>query len=147
MEFHLAKANKQDWNFIWSLRVATMKAMTTQSYGWDETTQRSYAEESLSGEIVIVEDEPVGVITLSDWGDQLHLTWIAILPRIQGKGLGTQLIQYCQQKAISKQKPLTLQVLRNNPAISLYKRCGFELCNGNDTYKLRMVWADYLIPL
>jgi hypothetical protein len=32
---------QQDWDFIWSLRIATMKDVIAGSYGWDEETQRT----------------------------------------------------------------------------------------------------------
>ena len=141
MEFYLRKVEKQDWDFIWALRVETMKEKIVNSYGWDEMIQRSYAEESFNGEIVIVNDQPVGVITLCDWGEQLHLTWIAIRPELQKKGIGTKLIQHCQEQAAKIQKPLTLQVLSNNQAISLDKRCGFKIFNENSSGKVMMRWC------
>jgi ribosomal protein S18 acetylase RimI-like enzyme len=140
MKFQLRKVDQQDWDFIWSLRVATMKDLIVGSYGWDEDTQRSYAEESLNGQIVLVDGVSVGVVTLLDWDDQLHLTWIAVLPEMQGRGIGTALIQYCQQQAVNIQKPLTLQVVSNNPSISLYKRCGFEIYAQNSLDKIIMRW-------
>ncbi|MEH1829707.1 MAG: GNAT family N-acetyltransferase [Nostoc sp.] len=140
MEFQLRQANKDDWDFIWSLRVVTMKDMIAQSYGWDENIQRSYAQESLTGKLILVYGVAVGVITLSDWGEQLHLTWLAIVPQMQRQGLGSNLIQYCQQQAIKLGKPLTLQVLRNNPAVSLYRRFGFEISEQNTSDKLLMQW-------
>ena len=48
MEFYLRKVEKQDWDFIWALRVETMKEKIVNSYGWDEMIQRSYAEESFN---------------------------------------------------------------------------------------------------
>lgn len=141
MDFQLRKAEKQDWNFIWSLRIATMKDIVARSYGWDEKTQRSYAEESLNGEIALVVGVPVGVITLSDWGDQLHMVWIAVLPEMQRQGIGTKLLQYSQQQALKKQKPLTLQVLSNNPAIGIYQRCGFEIDGQDSQGKVLMRWS------
>lgn len=141
MEFYLKKAEKSDWDFIWTLRIKTMKEKIVNSYGWDEEAQRSYAEESHDrGLIVIVDNKPVGVVTLSDWGDQLHLTWIAIAPEFQRKGIGTKLIKYCQQEAVKIQKPLTLQVLSNNQAISLYKRCGFKKISESNSGKFMMRW-------
>jgi ribosomal protein S18 acetylase RimI-like enzyme len=141
MEFDLRKAEKQDWEFIWLLRLKTMKETIVNSYGWDEKTQQSYAEESYNeGQIVIVNNKPIGVVTLSDWIDQLHLTWIAIVPEFQRKGVGTKLIKYCQEQAIKIQKPLTLQVLRNNRAFSLYKQCGFQIINESNSGKLIMRW-------
>jgi hypothetical protein len=88
MTFRLRKAEEADLDFIWRLRVATMKDAISQSYGWDEETQRGYAAESLRGEIVLIDENPVGVLTLADWGDQTHLVWMAILPEMQRQGLG-----------------------------------------------------------
>ena len=87
MTFRLRKAEESDLDFIWRLRVATMKESVSQSYGWDEETQRGYAAESLRGEIVLIDEKPVGVLTLADWGDQMHLVWMAILPEAQRQGL------------------------------------------------------------
>ncbi len=141
MKFELRKVEKQDWDFIWTLRVETMKEKIANSYGWDEETQRRYAEESYDrGQIVLVDNKPIGVVTLSNWGDQLHLTWIAIAPEFQRQGIGTKLIEYCQQEAIKMQKPLTLQVLSNNQVISLYKRCGFKKISENSSGKFMMRW-------
>ena len=141
MRIQLRKADKQDWDFIWSLRVATMKDTIACSYGWDENTQRSYAEESLKGEIVLIAGMPVGVITLSDWEDQLHLTWIAVLPEMQGQGIGTELLQYSQQQAVKKQKPLTLQVSPSHSIVQLYQRCGFEIYSQDSQGKIKMRWS------
>ena len=140
MLFHFRNATPDDWDFIWSLRVATLKDMIQQSYGWVEATQRSYAEESLNGEVVLVDDKPVGVLTLSDWTDQLHLTWMAVAPEMQRRGLGGALIQHAQLRASNAGKPLTLQVLRNNPAVSLYEKCGFEICGHSGPHMLLMRW-------
>lgn len=140
MRFRLRKAGKADLDFIWRLRVATMKETISQSYGWDEEAQRGYAAESLRGKIVLVDEESVGVITLVDWGDQMHLVWMAILPSKQRQGLGGALIKYCQRQALEAGKPLTLQVLRNNPAVSLYERFGFKTYAHNGQHRLLMRW-------
>src|SRR6185295_6815941 len=93
MDFRLRPAEPTDREFIWRLRVATMKDMIEAAYGWDEATQRAYADESLGGMIVLVGEEPVGVLTLADWGDQLHVVWMAIQSEVQGRGLGRALVE------------------------------------------------------
>lgn len=137
----MRKAHQADFEFIWQLRITTMKTYVEQTYGWDDDTQRSYAEESLHGNILLVNGRPAGVVTLSDWGNQLHLTWMAVEPAFQRQGIGGEVINYCQQCAREAGKPLTLQVLRNNPAVSLYKRCGFEVYGENSLHKLLMRWT------
>jgi ribosomal protein S18 acetylase RimI-like enzyme len=117
-----------------------MKAVISEAYGWDEEAQREIAAESLAGQVVLVDEEPVGVLTLDDWGDQLHLTWMAILPEMQGQGLGGELLEHCQRRAIEAGKPVTLQVLRNNPAVRLYERFGFRIYASDGSHKLLMRW-------
>jgi len=140
MDFRLRPAEPTDREFIWRLRVATMKDMIEAAYGWDEATQRAYADESLGGMIVLVGEEPVGVLTLADWADQLHVVWMAIQSEVQGRGLGRALVEHCQRQALQAGKPLTLQVLQGNPAVALYKRCGFEVYERNGPHRLLMRW-------
>jgi GNAT superfamily N-acetyltransferase len=117
-----------------------MKQIIEAAYGWDEATQRAYAEESLGGMIVLVEEKPVGVVTLTDWGDQLHVVWMAIAAEMQGHGLGRALVEYCQRQAVEEKKPLTLQVLRGNPAGALFERLGFQVYERNGPHRLLMRW-------
>ena len=65
---------------------------------------------------------------------------MAIQPEMQRQGLGGALIEHCQRRALEADKPLTLQVLRDNPAVSLYKRYGFEVYDQNGPHKLLMRW-------
>ena len=139
-EFTLRQAIAADLNFIWQLRLTTMKNIISASYGWDESTQRQYAAESLQGNIVLVEGDRAGVITLSDWQDQLHLTFMSLLPQYQGLGLGSRLIEYAKKRAVNQNRPLTLQVLKIHPARLFYERHGFKVYERNGTHKLLMRW-------
>lgn len=141
MNFSLRKAERADLDFIWRLRIATMKEAISHSYGWNEETQRGYAAESLRGEIVLVDERPVGVLTLADWTNELHIVWVAILPEMQRHGLGSALIGYCRRQALKAGKPLTLQVLRDSPAVRLYERHGFHIYDQNGSHKLLMRWV------
>jgi hypothetical protein len=58
VEFQLRKATAADWDFIWELRVRTMKRVISESHGWDVDMQRTYAAESLNGQIVLVGGQP-----------------------------------------------------------------------------------------
>jgi ribosomal protein S18 acetylase RimI-like enzyme len=141
MDFQLRKADRTDWDFIWALRVDTMKRVVSQSSGWDDDVQRTYAAESLNGEIVLVDGQAVGVLTLVDWGDQLHLAWMAVVPSFQRRGLGRALVGHCQRRAVEAGKPLTLQVLRANPAVRLYERCGFQVYRQSEPGRWLMRWT------
>ena len=142
MNFRLRSAERSDLDFIWRLRVATMKEAISHSYGWTEETQRGYAAESLRGEIVLIDKRPVGVLSLADWTNELHIVWVAVLPEMQRQGLGSALIEYCQRQALEAGKPLTLQVLRDSPAVRLYERHGFRIYDENGPQKVLMRWVQ-----
>ena len=48
-----------------------------------------------------------------------------MLPAYQGRGIGTALIMALVTEANQQRVPLTLQVLKVNPARRLYERLGF----------------------
>jgi GNAT superfamily N-acetyltransferase len=146
MDFDLRPATPADRAFIWALRQATMRPLIEPLEGWHEPTQRGYADESLAGRIVVVGGEPAGVLTVRNRGSELHLTWVAVLPQLQGFGLGTALLRRAQQEAAAARLPLTLRVMRANPAVRLYERMGFSadgpVVAGLPTDRLTMRWLS-----
>ena len=140
--FVLRPATESDFAFIWELRCLTMREAVEASYGWEQQTQKQYAAESLNGTIVSTDGQDIGVLTLADWGDQIHIVWLAVHPAFQGKGHGMALLRHSQFVARNSGRPLTLQVLKNNPASRLYLRCGFEIIDESDPLKLRMRWLS-----
>ena len=144
MNFSLRPAAPSDRAFIWSLRQATMRPLIDPLLGWDEPVQRGYADESLAGRIALVEGVAAGVLTVSDWPREKHLTWVAVRLDLQGRGLGSALVGRAQDEAAAVGLPLSLQVLGASPAVRLYRRLGFEavavesLAPGVE--RLRMRW-------
>ena len=127
MNFTLRPVTPDDLPFLWTLREAAMRPNYEPIEGWDEAVQRERAAESLTGRLVLVDGQPVGVLTVKDRGPERHLTWVAVLPALQGQGLGTALVRLAQQEAAAAGRPLSLHVQPANPARRLYERLGFEL--------------------
>jgi ribosomal protein S18 acetylase RimI-like enzyme len=93
-------------------------------------TRRSsatYADESLRGRIVVVNGVAGGVLTVVPRGRERHLTFVGILPALQGAGLGTALVRLAQDEAAAAGLSLSLHVLSANGAVRLYRRLGFEV--------------------
>ena len=91
--FRLQPADEDDREFICSLRVATMKRLVIDTYGWDEAVQRFYTDESFAGRIVLVDGQPVGVVTLKDREQEIQSSWIALVADVQGRALGRALVR------------------------------------------------------
>ncbi|GMI50278.1 hypothetical protein ScalyP_jg2000 [Parmales sp. scaly parma] len=79
---------------------------------------------------------PLGVIQCACHGhySELHtvkpgecyVDWLAVLPAARGKGVGTKLLQWAEERARERKcDRMTLGVINGNPAKRLYERFGF----------------------
>jgi ribosomal protein S18 acetylase RimI-like enzyme len=83
---------------------------------------------------------PIGKAHLRWQSDGATLSDIAIIPSQQGKGLGSSLITYCINMALSEGKPhLNLDVeTHNERALKLYTRLGFATKNACDYWSIEL---------
>lgn len=115
-----------DYDFLWRLKVATLKPYIDHLYGWDEPQAQAILRKVMvNAQLVLVEDEPVGVLKVEVDGGFVHLAEIGLIPEHQGQGLGTQIITDVINVADRKGVPIELQVFSANPATKLYERLGF----------------------
>ena len=82
---------------------------------------------------------PVGRFWIDEWADQIRVVDIALLPECRGTGIGSRLLHQILDRAAAAEKPVTIHVERFNPAMSLYKRLGFEHVDEHGVYYL-MRW-------
>lgn len=79
--------------------------------------------------VAYVDDRPAGVLFLSQVREQgvLELSYIGVTLAARGRGLGSALINHTLDEAVRRGvRTVTLAVdLANEPAMSLYRRCGF----------------------
>ena len=78
--------------------------------------------------IIDIQGRPVGGLWLESAPDSLHIVELQIVPEIQGKGIGSAVVQHVIQQGIDRGLPVTLSVVPANPrAQRLYERLGFEV--------------------
>ncbi len=70
---------------------------------------------------------------------EIRIIDIALLPDHRRQGFGKQLLQNLLDEAADSKKPVTIHVEKNNPAMSLYQRLGFEITEDQGVYNL-MRW-------
>ena len=130
-------ATNDDIDFLYAMHIATMKDYVDQTWGWDDAFQETvFRKNYVPAEIQIItfDGRDIGMISLEERNDDVFLRSIEIHPTHQQQGLGTPIIQQVINNAVSKQKPVHLQVLKVNPAISLYGRLGFSVIEETDTH-------------
>lgn len=137
-EFTLRPATVDDIEFIFGLRVKTMKPFFDAALGWNEAKERENASGELTNaEIVMVGQKRVGVIKVIPSADELHLHQMQILPENQKKGIGAELVRRAIKRSEKSKKPITLFVVKNTPAKRLFEQFGFLVTNDFE-YHCRM---------
>jgi GNAT superfamily N-acetyltransferase len=76
------------------------------------------------------------MLSFEERDDEIFLASVELLPRWQGRGIGTAIVSLLLDTAEATRKPLTLRVLRTNPrAAALYLRLGLDV-GETDTHVL-----------
>ena len=144
----LREARPEDAEFLYGLLKATMQDYVAQIWGWDEEWQRAYFQERFDPSrerIVILEGEEIGVLAIEEKEDEVFLSKVYILPEYQGQGIGTRLMRAVLDRAFGRGLPVTLQVLKVNPAWRLYERLGFVAIDETETHYI-MRWLPSVMP-
>jgi ribosomal protein S18 acetylase RimI-like enzyme len=134
---HLRKACSDDMPFLWELHVAAMREYVAATYGWDDTDQKSRFDNGFRLEAIqIIElgGEMAGMWEVNQEGEPWFLARIVILPAYQNKGIGSALIVELLAEADAQERQVALQVLKVNPARSLYERLGFVVHEETKTH-------------
>ena len=127
---------------LYAIHRAAMEAYVTQTWGpWDDAWQQdrfagSWPDLRLAIE---VEGELAGFLDLDEQGDSVDIAALELAPRWQRHGIGSAIIRAVQARAAELERPVTLQVLKVNPARSLVERLGFRQIGETDTH-YQMAW-------
>lgn len=78
---------------------------------------------------------PAGRIYLDLGREELRLMEIALTPRLQGRGIGSAMIERLLAYADQCGLIVGLHVETFNPAMRLYRRCGFEAVENRGVYE------------
>jgi ribosomal protein S18 acetylase RimI-like enzyme len=130
-------AQPGDYAFLRALHHATMRAYVEPIWGWDEVEQKRLFDlhfNSTTAEIISMEGQDVGAVTIERQEESVFLSNIQILPEFQGHGVGTAIIKEMLATAHAHRLPATLRVLKNNPAKRLYERLGFHVTGETETH-------------
>ena len=132
MNYTVRKYKNIDYEFIYNTKKVVYKNYVEINYGkWDEEAQRQMyknyiAEYANDINIIVIDGKNAGFYHYEILEDKVELGNICIAPEFQGKGLGTTIINQILNE--NKHKNIYLKVFKQNPAIRLYKRLGFENC-------------------
>jgi ribosomal protein S18 acetylase RimI-like enzyme len=85
-------------------------------------------------DLVTLDGEPVGRLSVDRAGETVHVLDIALVPEHRARGIGTELLKRLIAGADRAGRLVTLSVVRTNPALALYRRLGFEPTGGDEVH-------------
>jgi len=129
VSYTLRHANPEDFEFCYRLNEVNFRCLVEELRGWDDAAERAAMHEQFRPRldaIIQLEGRDVGHLGVVEHFDHVELRMIALLPEVQGCGVGTSVIRDLLRDARSRNKPVSLSVTeRNTGAIRLYNRLGF----------------------
>jgi ribosomal protein S18 acetylase RimI-like enzyme len=138
INFSLVKiipADEPHYEFIYRVKKEAYGEYITQVWGWDEDKQREFFAQDwqeLKPSVILYNNEPIGTICVSTSDGNLNIERFYILPEYQNKGIGSYLVKRLLEKADKQNLIAKLCVLKINPAISLYRRHGYEIIDEDE---------------
>jgi ribosomal protein S18 acetylase RimI-like enzyme len=127
--------DEREWAY--ALHRAALGEYVEATWGWDDALQRRLFDAALERtprDVVEVAGEAVGVVAVEERPDELYLGMLELLPRWQGRGIGTSILARLRERAAASGRGLCLDVLAVNlRAIAFYERCGLRVAASERT--------------
>jgi GNAT superfamily N-acetyltransferase len=142
--YALRPAGERDSTLVYRIAREAMKSYVDATWGWDEEAQREIHRRRFEpgrDRIVLVGDDPVGLLRVERGPDEIVLKSVYLLARWQGRGIGSSILSGLLAEARERTVPLRLGVLRvNERARRLYERHGLAVVETTETHHY-MVYA------
>ena len=139
MQLSLRAATDADLPFLLALRQESMGPHLARAglHGTDEDFMARVMHRFDCAEIVLADGKPVGLLKLQREPGTWHLHQLQLAGDVRGQGLGRRILEQILTEADRARVPVTLSVLKANPARRLYERLGF-VAVGEDAIEIHM---------
>ena len=140
MDVRLRAYEARDFDFARGLYFETMRWAIERVFGWDEARQyASFSEWFKPEEVSVITADGVDAGWIQQCMNEngIVLGSIYVAPAMQRKGIGSAVLRAILHTGRQKSKPVTLAVMKINPAHALYERLGFRAVH-EDEFKLYM---------
>jgi ribosomal protein S18 acetylase RimI-like enzyme len=137
--YSFRSAKPDDFALLKMIHEKTLRPYVELIWGWDEELQEVLLRKKFDpGKLQVIQlgGKDIGILQLERRPDVVFLANLLILPEYQRKGLGSLIIKDIIESA--ENRPVTLSVLKPNPAKNLYERLGFEVIDQDEIrYKMK----------
>jgi GNAT superfamily N-acetyltransferase len=140
VKISLRAACNGDFLFARNLYFQTMRGIIESLFGWDQAREeRKFAEffKVEEARIIIADEQDVGWIQEHVGHRSINLGSLYVMPEMQGRGIGTKVLNMLLTRAAGESKAMTLAVVKRNPARYFYLKRGFQVTH-EDEHKFYM---------
>src|SRR5881392_3180544 len=112
MPWTLRPATPADRDFLFALHEAAMRPYVDATWGWNDVEQEHLFDQNFvpaTQQIIRLHGIDAGMLSLEESDEEIWLALIEILPRFQGRRLGTEIIQSVLDRGAAAGKPVTLR--------------------------------------
>ncbi|HWY74694.1 MAG TPA: GNAT family N-acetyltransferase [Verrucomicrobiae bacterium] len=123
--FEVYASTRQDELNLTPWNEAMRQAFLTQQF---RAMRQGYAEMFPNGafSIILLDGRPIGRQVVHHNDERICVADVALLPAYQCQGIGRALMESVLRDAAAAKLPVRLHVVRENRALNLYRRLGFE---------------------
>ena len=134
----LRPATRADLDFLDELHSSAMRPHVERTHAWNPFLFRETFDVANS-QVIQFEGKDIGYLKIRREPESLHLADIQLLEEYRNRGIGTWLIERILHEASQAGLSVWLRVLKGNPAMRLYQRLGFKVCEEADRHHC-MAW-------
>jgi GNAT superfamily N-acetyltransferase len=140
MNISLRAACDEDFAFARDVYFATMRWVVESLFGWDQVREEENFARFFKfdeARIITADGRSVGWIQEQLDDSRINLGSFYVMPEMQRRGIGTQVLRTLLAHATEQSKAITLAVVKINPARYFYERHGFRITH-EDQHKFYM---------
>ncbi|PWN60686.1 GNAT family N-acetyltransferase [Chryseobacterium oncorhynchi] len=128
------KATENDLDYLLDLRMKTMVPHYAEADlpTDDDTTLKRVLHEFEKANIILLDNEPVGLLKINKTNSETEVLQLQIDPSQQGKGLGRLILTDILKEASLVKNIVSLSVLKTNKAQHLYSSLGFKIISEDE---------------
>jgi len=142
LNISLRPACADDLAFARTIYFETMRWIIERLFGWDDQReQEKFASQFnvAASQIILADGRDVGWVQAQEGEAVLWLQSLYVIPAMQRRGIGAEVLKKMIDRALSAHKPITLSVVKINPALRLYEAYGFRITHEDeDKFYMRL---------
>jgi GNAT superfamily N-acetyltransferase len=134
----LRAAQSSDYDFARRVHHVGMRWISERLFGWDDAAEDAKFQRQFvltETRVIVLGREDVGYVQTAEEADAFFLKELHVAAAFQRRGIGTEVLRKLCAEAERIGKPITVAVVKFNPARELYERNGFRMTH-EDTHKI-----------